>query len=204
MGETDKAKSFARKMPNKHWSKENLLIEILKGTEKYDLLRQQIPEDIFSVLNKIVALPGIILDDGTEPYNSDERLALYHKIIDIINIFVEKGSFGDYNFWLIDAHYELASLYAKKNDADAALNHLRLAAEHAVMYDSMPPVNDNAREEYTSLLFRGVKFPFNMVHNPDTMAAQLLERSCELGSFLPAAELDSIRNDLRKQTAIKQ
>ena len=73
-----------------------------------------------------------------------------------------------------------------------------LAAKHAVLYDSMPTVNNNFKEEYTSLLFRGLNFPFNMVHCPFTMTKDLLERSRELDSVLPASELEEIRNILIK------
>ena len=94
-------------------------------------------------------------------------------------------------------------LYIQKSDAAAALNHFRLAAKHAIMYDSMPPVNDDSREEYTSLLFKGVKFPSIHTGGPfATMTESLLEKSRELDSILPAFELEEIRNELRKHTAI--
>lgn len=204
MGESEKAASFAKKMPNT--SQGNMITETLKGTKKYKHIQQQIAQSAFyGVINSIVLLmthSSVSLDDGSEPYNSDECIELNHKIIDIINILIEKGSFGDFNFWLVSAHQSLTFLYVKKNDTAAALNHFRLAAKHAVIYDSMPPVNDNLKGEYESLLFKGIKFPFNMVHCPYTMAEQLLEKSRELDSVLPTLELEEIKNELRKHTAI--
>lgn len=203
MGDNVKAMSFAKKMPNKYLAKEYLITETLNGTEKYNHIRTEIAKSVFyDVLNSISSLMYITLDDGAEPYNSDECIALYHKIIDIINILIEKGSFGDFDFRLADAHNNLTFLYVQKSDSAAALNHFRLAAKHAVMYDSMPPINDISREEYTSLLFKGIKFPFNMVHTPLTMSEHLLERSRELDSILPISELEEIRNELRRHTAI--
>ena len=203
MGETKKAKSFANKMPDKAYARENLITETLKGTEKYKHIQKQLVNSIFyDVLNSIIWLMITPLDDGSKPFNPDEEIALHHKTIDIINIFIEKGSFGDFNFRLAPAHLELAILYSQKNDAAAALKHFKLAAKHAIPYDAMPPVNDDSREEYTSLLFKGIKFPFNMVCSTDTMTEQLLERSRELDSHLPASELEEIRNELRKHTKI--
>ena len=196
MDETEKAKSFAEKMPYKIFSRENLITQTLRGTERYKHLQKEIETDIFSALNSIVSLTLMPLDDETEPYNSDELIALHHKIIDIINILIEKGSFGDFNFRLFEAHQSLTFLYAQKSDAAAALNHFKFAAKHAVLHDSMSHINDDSKEEYTSLLFKGVKFPFIMIDRPYTMAEHLLEKSCELDSVLPASELEEIRNEL--------
>jgi transcriptional regulator with XRE-family HTH domain len=205
MGETEKAVSFAKKMPNT--TQRDMITETLKGTRKYNHIQTSIAFSAFNVVNSIAMLMNgshAALDDGTEPYNSDERIALYHKIIDIINILIEKGSFGDFNNDLVRAHRKLTSLYVQKGDTAAALNHFRLAAKHAVLYDSMPPVNDDSREEYTSLLFKGVKFPSIITGGPNyIMTESLLEKSRELDSVLPASELEEIRNELRKHIAIE-
>lgn len=203
MGDKEKAKAFAQKMPNKRLAKDYLITETLNGTEKHNHIRTEIAKSVFyDVLNSIAGLMHITLDDGAEPYNSDECIALHHKIIDIINILIEKGSFGDFDYRLANTHLSLTFLYVQKNDFAAALNHFRLAAKHAVMYDSMPSINDNSREEYTSLLFKGIQYPFNVVHMPFTMSEHMLERSRELDSILPTLELEEIRNELRRYTAI--
>ena len=202
-GETAKAASFAKKMPNA--TQEDMITVTLKGTKKYNHMQQQIAKGAFWLLNSIALLihEGYAsLDDGTEPYNSDEWIALHHKIIDIINILIEEGSFGDFTRQLVNSHRKLASLYVQKGDAAAALNHFRLAAKHAVIFDS---VNDNTpllSEEYTSLLFKGVKFPSVISHPPDNMTESLLDKSRELDSVLPASELEEIRNELRKHAAV--
>ena len=204
MGEIKKATSFAEKMPYKPFSREYLITHTLKGTEKYKYMQEQITYSIFyDVLNSIGHLMHITLDDGTKLYNPDELIVLHHKIIDIVNILVEKGSFGDFNHWLENSHHSLTHLYAKKGDTTAALNHLSLAAKHAILYDAMPLVNDGSREEYTSLLFKGIKFPFNLMHLPITLTEHILERSGELDSVLPASELEEIRDELRKHQCKK-
>ena len=200
---------YAKKMPSKHYAKENLITETLKGTDKFKHIQNQIVSAVFyDVLNSIETLMYTHLDDGTEPFNLDECIELHHKVIDIVNVFVEKGNFGDFNFRLAPAHMELAILYSQKNDTVAALKHFRLAAEHAIPYDAMPLVNDDSREEYTSLLFKGIKFPFNLAlmpeTMPETMSERLIERSRELDSVLPVSELEEIRSELRKHKNTNQ
>jgi len=199
MGETEKAKSYAKKMPNNAYSRNDMIVETLTGTEKRNHLQEVIAHSLFfDVLNSISHLMYTQLDDGAEPYNRDEQMALHHKVIDIINIFIEEGSFGDFNMPLMNAHYGLALLYAKKNDAAAALNHFKLAVKYAVLHDAMPAANDNSREEYSSLLLKGIKFPSITMHGPHhTIAEHLLDMSHNLDSTLPAAELEEIRRELR-------
>ena len=209
LGETEKAESFAKKMPRTTHT--DSITATLKGTKKYNYMQQQIALWADNILNSIsffISKGDVSFDDGTEPYNTDERITLGHKIIDIIHILIEEGCFGDFNNRLVWAHRNLTFLYGQKGDAAAALNHFRLAAKHAVMYDSMPPismppVNGDSREEYASLLFKGVKFPNTFSGGTfTTLAESLLKKSRELESVLPASELEEIRNELRKHTAI--
>jgi len=198
MGETEKAKSFAKKMP--HITQKDLITETLKGTEKYNHMREQIVRNAFDVVNSIALLMNGVhnsLDDGTDPYNPDECIVLNHKIIDIINILIEDGNFGDLTMHLRGAHNNLTFLYAQKSDAAAALNHFKLAAKYAVIDDSIDN-NLLSSEEYTSLLFKGIKFPVKFAaRTPSTATERLLERSRKLDSLLPASELEEIRNELR-------
>jgi len=204
MGETEKAASFAHKMP--YATQNDLITATLKGTKKYNHMQEQIRHWADSVVNNIsffISKGHVSLDDGTEPYNTDERITLGHKIIDIINILIEDGNYGDFNSRLVWVHRNLISLYIEKNDAAAALNHFKLAAKHAVIYDSIPPISDDLKEEYTSLLFKGVKFPSMHSGGPFTTETEsLLEKSRELDSVLPASELEEIRNELRKHSAM--
>lgn len=199
MGETDKAVSFAKKFPNT--TERDMITETLKGTKKYDHMRDEIARSAFEMLNSIGLLMSssyVSLDDGTEPYNTDERIMLHHKKIDIVNILIEEGSFGDFYLMLSNDHWALTFLYAQKNDAAATLNHFRLAAKYAVFYDS---VNHQTplSETYTCLLFKGISFPFNTCHAPYMASAALLEESRKLEALLPASELEEIRDELRKQ-----
>jgi len=113
---------------------------------------------------------------------------------------VEQGNYGDYNWLLADTHMYLVPLYTQRNDAATALNHFRLAAKHAVLHDATPQTNDDLLEEYTNLLFRGIKCPMGKSFSALSKSKYLLERSKELDSVLPASELEEIRKELRKYT----
>jgi len=199
LGEREKAKTYAMKMPHHSYTRADLITHALEGTAKYNHIRDGIGRSVFyDVLNAMAFLVTTPLDGGAEPYTSDERMEICHKVIDIVNIIIEKGSFGDFSFRLLGVHSELATLYSKKGDAAAALEHFKLAAKHAIAYEAMPSALDENREEYTSLLLRGMKFPFNTAHMPfGATTEHLLEKSVELEGIVPAAELEKIRAELR-------
>jgi len=203
LGETEKAKTFANKMPSSTYAQENLIGVALKGTEKHYHLRDRIVRSLFyEVLNSIIALSTTPLDDGAELFTSDEQIIISHKVVDIINIFIEDGNFGDFSFRLVGSHGHLASLYGKKGDGENALKHFRLAAKYGIVHESMPSIhNAEKMEEYTCLLFNGVKFPFNFAHMPYTWLEHLQKISKELETVVPAAELEEVLAKLREHDA---
>jgi hypothetical protein len=66
------------------------------------------------------------------------------------------------------------------------------------LYDATPQTNDDLLEEYTNLLFRGLKCPISKSFSANSKSKYLLDRSGEFDSVLPAFELEEIRNELRK------
>ena len=198
MGETDKAVSLANRMPYKHLSRESLIADTLKGTEKYRYKQKEIATEMMWALQNIVLLRFNRLDDGTDPYSLDECIVLHNKVIDIINILVEEGNYGDYNWLLADTHLYLAFLNSEGDDAVTALNHFRLAAKHAVLHDAILQNNDDLLEEYTNLLFRGIKCRITKSAAPFSKSKFLLDRSHEFDSVLPASELEEIKKELCK------
>lgn len=200
IGENEKAMDLANKMPNKSVSNESLLGYILKGTEKFKHKQKQIANDITSILYEIMYLNDSPIDGEVKAYNPDELISLYYKIIDIINILCEDGNFGNFNSQLSDVHHRLYYSNIQKKDNDAALKHFKLAAKHAILFDAIPQIYDEGTEEYTSLLFRGVKFGSMKYISPESKSQFLLERieSENLYSRFPSEELDAIKEDLQK------
>ena len=202
INEHGKAMNLADKMPAKSVSNESLRGYILKGTEKYGHKQQEIACDMYWILCGIMYLNDSSLDGEAKAYDTDELIALHHKIIDIINILCEDGNFGIYNSTLNEVHFRLCISNIHNKDNTAALKHLQLAAKHAILFDAIPQTTDEGIEEYTSLLFRGLKVGSMKFIAPESRSQSLLN-SIESGDFyshLPPRELDAIKEELRKHT----
>ena len=116
---------------------------------------------------------NIAQDDGSEPYNLDERIAIQHKALDIFDILYEDGNIGFYHCRVMEVHRNLRYLYAKKGDDSAALKHLRLAAKHAITFDKE---SHDHTLEYTCLLFRGQnQYAGYSSNSPENNSSELLE-----------------------------
>jgi len=198
MGEQEKAKTYAKKMPFKCFSRESMLTETLRGTEKFAHIQDELRSGLLSALMFIPRLMDCQLDGGAQPFTADECRALNQKIIDITHLIFEEGPLGDFAFSLADAHFSLARHFAEEGDAATAMQHLKQVVNYAITTDAMPPVNQ-ATEEHSNLLFKGLKFPFTMP-SPNRIAAEyFLEISVQLDTLLPAADLAEVRAALQKE-----
>lgn len=202
IGETDKARDLIDKLPDRSVTKNYLTRFVLKGKEKNAHIQKEIAENMHQIFLDIMTL-RYVFDDNRGVYieatNLDDSIALDNKVIDIINILCEDGKFGYYNSHLADAHQQL-SFNLQKKDIDAAVRHLRLSAKHAILFDAIPrAVNDVTEEEYTSLLFRGMKVGFMKYISQNNKSKDLLN-AIERGEFnsLPADEINAVTEELRK------
>ena len=198
-GETEKAMALANKMPHKHMSNESLLGYILKGIEKFKHNQRQIAADMTDVIYTIIYLNDSPIDDEIKVYNLDESMSLYHKAIEIINILCEDGNFGNFNSQLSDIHLRLCYSNGQKKDYAAALEHLKLSAKHAILFDAIPQTDDLGAEEYTSLLFRGVKLGTMKYISHESTSQSLLKtiESENIFSHFPSAEINAVKEDLK-------
>ena len=197
-GENDKAMDLADKLPN--ISNNYLRGHILKGTEKFRHKQKQIANDMGTVFTEIMQLNHAPLDGEIKAYNPDELAALHSKVIDIINILCEDGNFGSFSHQLSSAHLHLCDYNIQKKDYDAALKHFKLAAQHTILFDTINRCNDDTAEEYTSLLFRGMKVGNVKNISPHSGSFFLLKR-IESGNYyscFPSAELAPIKKELLK------
>ena len=205
IGENEKAMDLAKKMPTKCVSNESLFGYILKGTEKFKHKQKEIAHDMTNILRDIMYLNDSPLDGEIKAYNLDESMLLYHKIIDIINILCEDRNFGNFNSQLSDIHLRLYYSNIQKKDNDVALKHFKLAAKHAILFDAIPKTADEGTEEYTSLLFRGMKvgnMKYIEPHNSSFNLLKRIESGCASPSnyytYFPTAELKAIKEELMK------
>ena len=199
MDEHEKARLLVDKLSGRGATREYLLGHILKGTEKFRHIQKEIALDIGNICREILQLNNNHLDGGIAAYNPDEVAALNHKVIDIINIFCEDGNFGFFSNPLNHAHSHLCDFYFHKNN-NAALEHLKLAAKHAILFDAINGIEHGKEGEFTSLLFRGLKSGISKTIAPVSSSQYLLERIENGGYYriFPIAEIDAIKKELRK------
>ena len=134
----------------------------------------------FNISNALASMQTV-LDSGELAYTPEEEAALRDKRIAFLHLFFENGDFGFYHSHLYGTHEKQAFYYAENGDTDKALEHLSLAAEHAVKFITS---ND---EDSTSLVFRGKNYGCWSTDSPENDAACLLEKMEE-------SVFDNIRN----------
>ena len=176
MNEHQKALDLADKLPGRGTTRDYLRGYALKGTEKFKHNQQEIKNDMRSAFYAIMYLNHESLDGEVKAYTPDETAALNRKIIDIINILCEDGDYGDFSDQLRDAHNHLCDFYFHKDNA-AALKHFRLAAKYTILSDKLNYRDDTSdTQEYTSLLFRGMKIGAHRRIAPNSLSKYLLDK----------------------------
>ena len=148
VGRLDEAIKMAESMPYMVLSQEMLLTSLYTGDEAYRA-RQNLVGNLLNFLSSELRFLQTKLDSGKYAYTADECAVLRDKRIALLNLFFENGDFGFYHTHLCDTYRDQAIYYAKKGDCAKALQHLQLAAEHAIKFITFD------KEEHTSLVFRG-------------------------------------------------
>ena len=150
-GETDKAKSLARKMPHMAVCQQALMSRITTGDEKLRAHQREIYNYI-QFLETSIRNMNTIMDNGEWRYNEEEVGLLRDKAIALLDVIFEDGNFGFYHSHLADMHIKQAQYYAKLQSVEKALHHLKKASEHAVSF-----LDWCQGGEYTCLLFKGMR-----------------------------------------------
>lgn len=179
VGRIDEAVKLAESMPFMVESQESLLSQIYSGDKAYKAKQSEIAS-LFQFLSNSLFYLQTRLDSGEWAYTPKEYAILFEKRIALLHLFFENGDFGFYNTHLCDTHRELAVYYAKENDEEKSLNHLRSAAEHAVKFIT------SFNEECTSLIFRGKQRGSWTSSDSNNDASRLLDQ-------MDSAIFDSIR-----------
>ena len=168
-GRLDEAVKMAQSMPFMSVSREMLLSRIYAGDQAYRA-KQSEAYDLLQFLSTRLDSMQTKLDSGEWAYTADECAALRDKRIALLHLLFENGDFGFYHAHLYETHRDQAFYYAKKGEADKALEHLALAAEHSIKFIT------SVNEEQTSLLLRGMDHGTWASTDPDNDANHLLLR----------------------------
>ena len=168
-GRIDEAVKLAKSMPLLCESQEVLFSRIYSGNQAYEAKQNEI-YSLFQHLSTSLFSLQTKLDSGEWSYTQEEHATLRDKRIALIHLFFENGDYGFCHTHLCDTHREQAFYYAKSNDYEKALNHLRLAAEHAIKF--IMSINENR----TSLVFRGMNRGSWTTGDSDNEAKNLLDK----------------------------
>lgn len=168
VGRLDEAIKMAESMPYMVLSQEMLLTSLYTGDEAYRA-RQNLVGNLLNFLSSELRFLQTKLDSGKYAYTADECAVLRDKRIALLNLFFENGDFGLHHTDLCDAHRDQAIYYLKKDDCTKALQHLQLAAEHAIKFITLD------KEKHTSLIFRGHGYGSWSAGSSDNNASQLLK-----------------------------
>lgn len=167
-GRLEEAIKMAESMPYMVLSQEMLRTPLYIGDEAYSA-RQNLVSNLLNFLSSELRFLQTKLDSGKYAYTTDECAALRDKRIALLNLFFENGDFGVFHTDLLDAHKEQAIYYLKKDDCTKALQHLQLAAEHAIKFITFD------KEDHTSLVFRGYGHGSWSTGSSDNTASWLLK-----------------------------
>lgn len=150
IGRLDEAVKMAESMPFLSISQEMLLCNIYSGNKGYEA-KQHAAVNLLQFLSNGLFFLQTKLDSGENAYTEEEYAILRDKRIALLNLFFENGDFGFYHTHLCDSHREQAFYYAREGNNEKALEHLGLAAKHAIKFIT------SVNEKYTSLVFRGME-----------------------------------------------
>lgn len=184
VGKTDEAIKLAKTMPQSCISCESLLGSIYKGNKRFEQFQQNIKMAMGDMTWEMVC-NNAPLDDGTHPYSTEDMIIINKKIIEIFKIMFENEDYGFYQQSMAWTYINIASCYAKLNDAENSFNYLELAKKHAILSDT----EYDPEKTYTSIVFKGIKHG-GVSHNiTSNDSLHQLEK-------MDGAEFDFMRKDL--------
>ena len=192
LGENEKAKSLARKMPHMVVCQQALLSKISVGDEKMRAKQTELYL-CMQFLETGICHMNTKMDSGEWRYTDEEVCLLRDKSIAILEIIFEDGNYGFYHSHLTDMHLYQAKYYAKLQHGEKALHHLKKASEHALSF-----LNRDQGGEYTCLLFKGMhrrEFSTNDTRNNALFLMEAM-RSKEFEFLFDSADFILIKNQL--------
>jgi len=180
IGEQEKAVKLANKMPHRGLSRESLLVNIYKGTAKFEQKRSKLYHDIADVIWGLC--PWDTLDDGSNPHTPEECIVLYQKMIKLLNLIFDDENYLAYRFFLSNAYYGIAENYAVLENYENSIINLNLAAEQAMLCDE-ETVSGYGILESLIPPFKGMQLYVRPVRPEKMYANSLLKNMADVSAF---------------------
>ncbi|MDR0905859.1 MAG: hypothetical protein LBN00_06765, partial [Oscillospiraceae bacterium] len=202
VGQREKAVALAEKMPDTLLSRQHLMSHIYNTGDKGAALREDL---IFSNISNIITTMRINFyphDDGSPRYTAEESITIERKILALIDLMFEDGNYGYFRGIAADEYREMAASYSRHGDNAAAIDNLKLAAEHFIKSDEQ---DERPNEQYTSLLFRGKEIGVPIYNMPYNNAQYLLTEmeKTDFDALRGSAEFREIQEELKKHAKLR-
>lgn len=134
VGKQEVAKQLVESIPSPIYKKEDCRLMTLRGEDWAYELRSQIWHEFNSFIWKLRNLTNAFKNKHPL-YTEEERLALWQKAIDMIELFYETGDYDFDEQILIDAHFKKARIFTTLGDPEAALGELEKMLAHIAHFD---------------------------------------------------------------------
>ena len=134
VGNPERAKELAETIPVPIYTQAECRRMTLRGAEWADDMRSQIRIDFDKFIWHLYGLINSF--KGEHPIFTDvERLALWQKVIGLVELFYEDGDYSFDEQLLINARFWCAKLYIRMGEMDRALDELESMLKHIEKYD---------------------------------------------------------------------
>lgn len=192
MGENEKAKALARKMPHMVVCRQVLMSHVAIGDEKLRA-KQRAMYLYVQFLETGICHMDTKMDNGEWRYSDEENSMLRDKAIALLDIIFEDGNYGFYHGHLSNIHSDQAKYYAGLRSVEKTLYHLKKASEHALAF-----LNGDPGGEYTCLLFKGMRqggFSTNDTRNDALFVLETMKAK-EFEFLFDNADFNLIKNQI--------
>lgn len=126
IGNIEKAKEYAKKMPGYYVTCDQLMMSLLKGEEAASYIQYNI-----MTLTDIIYLNVINLDrEGS--YTEPEKIQLYQYSLTLYELLLGEGDYKFYYDRTFDLYFRMARCYAKMADSENTFKSLELSIEHQI------------------------------------------------------------------------
>lgn len=145
LGNKDKAREYAERMPNMYLCSETLLSHVLEGWELLEHERNDLGTHLEFIRWNIIRI------SKNEIYSTEEKIRLllnFEKIFDIIYENDLEEMRKAYGYFI-----NIAELYASINDAENTIKYIDMEKHNAIGYDKAPTFNHEYNMQ--SLIFKG-------------------------------------------------
>ena len=153
LNQSEKAIELANQMPDRYLTRESLLSSIYRGTERFEIIRENLYDDINSLYCNML-YNNAPLDNGQKPFSNEEMIEINKKFLTIMDILFENGDFGFYRQIVGWTNINLAKWYMSSGKSKEALECLVIAKQHSIISDT----EYDEKSTHTCLLFRGREF----------------------------------------------